>query len=177
MESASCSVRKEDTMYRNYTGIFLQINWYFQEYFYATQTKSSLNQMQEITKRQKEICFHPMPTSSQDAVLSEYKSFRKYKDNVLSYSRRGGCIQISGHLHTQQGVWQTSSGHETSSLYTPDCQRSPREPRVLSTLQCQREQPSLSSAQVSGNNAHWAHTSTLMVLASLGEPNKFEGEE
>lgn len=50
MESAFCSVRKEDTMHRNDVGIFLQINWYFHAYSYATQTKSSLNQIQEITK-------------------------------------------------------------------------------------------------------------------------------
>lgn len=161
-------------------GIFLQINWYFHAYFYAIQTKSStLNQTWEITKWQKEICFYPMLISSQDAVLSEYKSFRTQKDNVLSYSRRGRCIQTysSGHLYTQHSVWQTSCEHKTSSSYTLDCQRCPHEPRVLSTLQCQSEQPSLSSAQVSGNNAHWAHTSTLMALTSAGEPKKFEGEE
>lgn len=76
-ESASCSVRKEDTMCRNYVGIFLQINWYFHAYFYATQTKSSLNQTQEITKWQKEIHFYSTLISSQDAVLKEYKSFRR----------------------------------------------------------------------------------------------------
>lgn len=76
-ESASCSVRKEDTMCRNYVGIFLQINWYFHAYFYATQTKSSLNQTWEITKWQKEIHFYSTLISSQDAVLKEYKSFRR----------------------------------------------------------------------------------------------------
>lgn len=66
-------------MCRNYLGILLEINWYFYAHFYATQTKSSLTQTekQEITKWQKEIHFYPMLISSQDAILSEYKSFRK----------------------------------------------------------------------------------------------------
>lgn len=97
-----------------------------------------------------------MLISSEGTVLSEHKSFRNQKDNVLSYSRRGRFIQTysSGHLYTQHSVWQTSFDHEMTSLYTLDCQRSPHEPRVLSTLQCQREQPSLSLAQVGGNKAH-----------------------
>lgn len=36
-----------------------------------------------------------MLISSQDAVLSEYKSFRKQKDNVLSYSRRVDIFRLT----------------------------------------------------------------------------------
>lgn len=62
------------------------------------------------------------------------------------------------------------------SLHILRCHRSQREQRVLSTLQCQSDQPSLSSAQVSGNEAHGAHTSPV-TLKFAGEPNKFGGEE